>query len=230
MHVPDLYKHSESGVNDQYRCKCGKPMSHATGACPNCGSLGPHSFIGKNAAVNSTGGTGPARHGKNSYSEYAGRPHVAERPAEYPPAAHAEDNLPGDYSHIGPHVHEEADYRFPAGMRSHSPLLDLIRSLDDAQKSGGKTGKDSRRGYVEDDEREINVHPCDNDYVADEEKEKDREQPRREGNSSTLSTIISIVLVLAMVILIIYVINNYEELTRWLASPTVPEVLKPPVE
>jgi hypothetical protein len=45
-----------------------------------------------------------------------------------------------------------------------------------------------------------------------------------------MSTVISIILVIVLLIAAIYVINNFEEITTWLASPTVPEFFQPSAE
>lgn len=208
----------------QYRCKCGKAIYYPNEKCPDCGSLGPHNFTGRSvAAVESADVPKPLRHREAYIPELIDRPPAA-RPEKY--SAPPEDNTPVEPRHSGGRAFEEDDSRFPAGMRSHSPILDHIRHLEgESKESKKKAPREKSREYEEQDEE----RPV---YLSDrfEDEEKEKEQPRPSGNGGIASTIISIVLVLALVIAALYVINNFEEITRWLASPTVPEFLKPSAE
>ncbi len=208
----------------QFRCKCGKAMAYANERCPDCGSLGPHSFMGKGVPVaESTDIPEPARHRESHASEYVDRREPAVSPDLIPPA---EDHISDRMPHSGGRAFEENDSSFPAGMRSHSPMLDHIRILDSDQIETKKhPGKSAQSRHLEEEERHP-AYPYDNDEGTAGEKE----QAQPPDNGRIVSTIISVVLVLALLIATIYVINNFEEITKWLASPTVPEYTQPPVE
>lgn len=212
-------------MDTQFRCKCGKPMSYANESCPDCGSLGPHVFMGKSSAPAESDDIPRSTRHRESYTpEYVERPHPAARPERYsiPP----EDDVPVEPRHSTGIMNDNDDSRFPAGMRSHSPILDHIRNIDGEQKETKKRTEQARPHYHE-GRIEHRSSYSDND---DAEEEHKKENKHESSNSGIVSTIISIVLVLALVIAAVYVINNYEEITKWLASPTVPEVFKPSAE
>lgn len=211
-------------METQYRCKCGRAIFLPNEKCPDCGSLGPHNFTGKSAAIaESTDIPRPSRHRDSYTPEFLDRPQPAARPEKY--SAPPVDDTPTEPRHSGGRAFEEDDSMFPAGMRSHSPILDHIRNLEGEEKETRK--KAHREESREHREREEETAYS---YTSDEDEEKLKEQPKPSGNGGIASTIISIVLVLALVIAALYVINNFEEITKWLASPTVPEVFKPSAE
>jgi hypothetical protein len=198
-------------------------MPSANGLCPDCGSLGPHLFTGNTAApVEPSDMPKTARHRESYTPEFVERPQPAPRPERYvsPPP----EDIPPEPRHTSGRMHDDDDSRFPVGMRSHSPILDHIRDLDNVQTTSKKrVEKDRPRDYGEREEERSNYS-----YSGDEEKEK--EQPEPASNGGIVSIIVSVVLVLALVIAAIYVINNYDEISKWLASPTIPEVFKPSAE
>ena len=216
-------------MDSQYRCKCGKPLTLPNEKCPDCGSLGPHNFMGRSAPIaESTDIPRPSRHRESYTPEYEERPQPPARQERY--SAPPVDDIPAEARHSGGRAFEEDDSRFPAGMRSHSPILDHIRNLDGEQKeTKKKAAKEKPREYEDRYEEPEERRPA-YSYDGDEETEKAKEQPKPSGNGGLVSTIISIILVLALVIAAIYVINNYDEITKWLASPTVPEVFRPSAE
>jgi hypothetical protein len=210
-------------LDAQFRCKCGKPMPSANGLCSDCGSLGPHIFTGNTAApVEPSDMPRGARHRESYTPEFVERPQPASRPERY--VAPPPEDIPPEPRHASGRMHDDDDSRFPVGMRSHSPILDHIRDLDNVQTTSKKhTEKERPRDYGERDEEQSNYS-----YSGDEDREQ--EQPEPAGNGGIVSIIASVVLMLALVIAAIYVINNYDEISRWLASPTVPEIFKPSAE
>jgi peroxiredoxin len=60
-----------------------------------------------------------------------------------------------------------------------------------------------------------------------EEDEDGEQQPAGVNTRSLVTTAISIILIVSLIIGFIYIYNNFDEITRWLASPTVPEVIRP---
>lgn len=207
----------------QFRCKCGKAIYSPNEKCPDCGSLGPHNFMGRNAArAESTDIPRPSRHRDGYTPKLVDHPQPAARPEKY--SALPVDGTPAEPRRSGGRAFEEDDSRFPAGMRSHSPILDHIRNLEgEGQETRKKSPREESLKYREIDE----VKPA---YPYDSDEDEEKEQPKPSNNGGITSTIISIVLVLALVIAALYVINNFEEITQWLASPTVPEFLKPSPE
>lgn len=192
-------------------------MASVNEPCSGCGSLGPHAFLGESAAPSepadgSRRKEGPA-HG------YAGRPQSAIRPEQHsPPPA---DDVPAEAKRPAGRPHDDDDSRFPAGMRSRSPILDHIRDLDNVQGEPKKrTGKSRPAEYEERAEHRSS-------YSYSDDKSTEQEQPQPDSNGGIGTTIISVVLVIVLVIAAIYIINNFDEITKWLASPTVPEVFKP---
>ena len=199
-------------------------MSYANKQCPDCGSLGPHAFAGKGLPVaESADIPEPIRHRESHAPEYVDSREHATSPDLPPPA---EDHISAMPPHSGGRAFEEEDSSFPAGMRSHSPMLDHIRVLDSDQTDTKRhTDKSTLRRHMEQAEQHPVYH-----YDIDEDEAGEKEQPQPSDNGRIVSTIISVVLVLALLIATIYVINNFEEITKWLASPTVPEYTQPPVE
>ena len=209
----------------QYQCKCGKAMMSANEQCPDCGSLGPHLFMGKNAPViESADIPGTVRHKESFASGYADIRESVVSP-DRPPAS-AEEHTPAKSSHSGGRVFEEDDSSFPAGMRPHSPMLDHIRRLDEEETEIKKYPEKSRQHRDTEQEEQQPLYPRD----SDAETAGEQEQPQPSENSSIVPTIISIVLVIILLITTLYVINNFEEITQWLSSPTVPESIQPPTE
>ncbi|MGA2158062.1 MAG: hypothetical protein ABSG90_02465 [Dehalococcoidia bacterium] len=210
-------------MESQFRCKCGNPVSSINQLCSECGSLGPHLFSGK------TGDTAEQSRG----SQFAARKdsYPAERVERREPPARFESSGGGEAVDIAPESSprmrgggggsDDDDIRFPAGMRSRSPILDHIEDMGDdydEKQSRKRRGKDSESEY-EDDSEEI----VDDEYV---DEEQDEGEPQKKGMSVT-AIVASIVLVLLLIAAAIYVYYNFDSLTAWLASPTVPETIKP---
>ena len=118
-------------------------------------------------------------------------------------------------------IHDsEDDSKFPIGMRPRSPILDYVEDMDE---SGDKEPK---RRYKREDDRDSEDESDDDDrYLPYDDGERVKPAPEKPNNTMTI--IVSIILVLLLIIAAIYVINNYDELSKWLASPTVPEIFKP---
>lgn len=213
-------------MDAQFRCKCGKPMPSATGLCSDCGSLGPHAFTGNTAAPVEPADMPKTARRRESYTpEFVERPQPAPRPERYsPPPPPSPDDVPAEPRHSFGRAHEDEDSRFPAGMRSHSPILDHIRDLDNVQTPAKKrVEKERPHDYEERDEQKSS-------YSDSSDEDSEQERPGPAGNGGIVSIIVSVVLVLALVIAAIYVINNFDEISKWLASPTIPEVFKPSAE
>ncbi|RPJ63643.1 MAG: hypothetical protein EHM12_01795 [Dehalococcoidia bacterium] len=223
-------------MDSQFRCgKCSQPISSKYSKCLACGSLGPHVFSGSvGSAIE--GGT-PVEHGPKRRDTYPAelvdrqKPHISQPPERFQQAA------PADIPSEGPHPyssHEiDDDSRFPAGMRHRSPILDYVEDVDassDKRSEKRRYRKESDRDT--EDEPENNIRYRSRDDENDEEDEEGEEgehlrKPADEKPNNTLAWVIGIILVLALVIAAIYAINNYEELSKWLASPTLPEIFKP---
>jgi hypothetical protein len=210
-------------LDSQFRCgKCGKPISSKYAKCLDCGSLGPHTFSG--SVGSSVDGGPPVAHPPKRRDTYPAE--QIDRPQ--PPVAHPHERYeaaePMGISDEPPRSHpihdSEDDSKFPAGMRPRSPILDYVEDMDASEN------KEPKRRYKREDDRDSEDESDDNDrYLSDDDDQ--REKPAPEKPNNTLTIVISIILVLLLIIAAIYVINNYEELTKWLASPTVPEIFKP---
>ena len=204
-------------MDSQLRCgKCRKPVSSKYDKCLECGFLGPHSFHAQeDSAVEGGIPISPAR----------SRGHFpADRIEKPPPHTHGDSYTAPDpidipvESHPSHHTPDfEDNSRFPAGMRSRSPILDHIDVMDksDDRQPRKRHDKDSGRDYMEDDD------------IYSSHDEDQEEKPLDSSPNNMVTIIVSVTLILLLIIAIIYIINNYEELTKWLASPTIPEIFKP---
>ena len=210
-------------MDSQFRCgKCGKPISSKYAKCLDCGSLGPHTF---SVSVGSPVDGGPpvanTPRRRDTYpAEQIDRPQPAvAHPHERYEAAEPMDS-PDEPPRSHPIHDSEDDSRFPVGMRPRSPILDYVEDMD------ASSDKEPKRHSKKEDDRDSEDESDDDDrYLSNDDDQ--REKPAPEKPNNTLTIIISIILVLLLIIAAIYVINNYEELTKWLASPTVPEIFKP---
>ncbi|MBN1375051.1 MAG: hypothetical protein JXA01_02725 [Dehalococcoidia bacterium] len=226
-------------MDSQFRCgKCGKPISSKFSKCLDCGSLGPHTFTGSTGSA--LEGGPPADHKpvrRDSYpAERVDRP---QPPASHLPAKY--DEAPVDIEAASPHEHPlplhdmEEDTKFPAGMRSRSPILDYVDDMDttydeDEAKKRRKKERDRDRDDEDEEDEDEDENEEDDDEDEDDEEELKRKRHSKtsaESPSSAVPWVVGIILILALIIATIYVINNFEELTRWLASPTIPEFFKP---
>ena len=213
----------EISLDSQFRCgKCAKPVSSKYTKCLDCGFLGPHTF---NASVGGVleGGPPVARPPKRRDTYPAELVDKPQPPVSRPPERY-QAAQPMEIAEDTPRPHAsheiDDDTRFPVGMRHRSPILDYVDNVDESEDNEPK-----RRSNREDD-RDSEDEPDEDDrYISDDEDRRERPTPEKPDNTVTL--IISIVLILLLAIAAIYVINNYDALTKWLASPTVPEIFKP---
>lgn len=187
-------------------------MSSAHQQCTHCGSLGPHSFLEKGATP-----VEPAEEHRTSRHKESYIPEYVESPEKQ--ASSPVDDAPAIHRHNSGRIHVEDDSSFPAGMRSHSPILDHIRRLDGEEQEEAEKPRSYRERT---------------DYFSDsrvnDEDESQPEEPQASESNNMVAIIVGVVLVLALLITAVYVINNFEEITTWLASPTVPEFYKPSAE
>lgn len=216
-------------MDSQFRCgKCSKPISSKYAKCPGCGSLGPHTFTG--SPDSSVEGGLPAEHkpGRRDYpAELVDRqPSHAPHPPEKfkaPEPVDISDDVPQPHAHP---IHDVEDgSRFPAGMKTRSPILNYVEDMDESsEKPEGKKRRRRDRDTEEDDE--VRYKSRDEDEDEDEDENEQQEKHASEEPNDSLTWVIGIILVLILIIAAIYAINNYEELTKWLASPTVPDIFK----
>ncbi len=192
-------------METQFRCKCGNPMPSINQKCDACGSLGPHDFVNRTESA-AGASAGPAAGRRESFTPSAGG-FVDAGPVDI--ADEAPSRMRGS--------REDDEDKFPAGIRRRSPMLDHIEDMDRLEEKEYKKGK--RRDEDEDFEAEY-------EDESDEEEEEE-EQPERSKGGSLTTIIVSVILVILLILLAMYVINNYDTITKWLASPTVPEVFKP---
>jgi peroxiredoxin len=123
--------------------------------------------------------------------------------------------------------HDADDSRFPAGMRHRSPILDHIEDMDSGEQKEPK--KRQRKEREQDEEYDFDKKPAAKKHYRDflEEDENEEQQPAGVNTRSLVTTAISIILIVSLIIGFFYIYNNFDEMTRWLASPTVPEAVRP---
>jgi hypothetical protein len=211
-------------LDSQFRCgKCARPISSKFTKCLECGYLGPHTF-NTSAGAAIEGGPPAARPPKRRDTYPADQidrpsPNVTRPPERF------EAMEPADVAEERPRAHAtheiDDDNKFPVGMRPRSPILDYVEHVDGIES----TDERRRPGRESEDDSDDRSEERERFSSTDEGEERVKPAPGKPNN--TLTLIISIILILLLAIAAIYVINNYEELTKWLASPTVPEVFKP---
>jgi peroxiredoxin len=120
--------------------------------------------------------------------------------------------------------HDDDDSRFPVGMRSRSPILDHIDDMDRSDKKETK----KRVKKEKEEERDFEERPAGKkpftEFVEDDEEP---EKPKKSNTGGLVTTVIGIALVVLLIIGVNYIYNNFDDITRWLASPTVPEMIRP---
>ena len=205
-------------MDSQFRCgKCCKPVSSKYNKCLSCGYLGPHTFGSETSA--GPGATLP------EYANGRSERYTRGEPAGHLPHSERHENLPatepeaiaGERSR---HEHIiEDDSRFPAGMRSRSPILDHIEEIDQYDKKPAK-----KHGSKYSDRDSSSEFEDAGQYGSYEESE---EKPENENSNRMVTIIVSVTLILVLAIAAVYIINNFDELTKWLASPTISEFFKP---
>jgi hypothetical protein len=116
---------------------------------------------------------------------------------------------------------------FPAGMRHRSPILDHIEDMDSGEKKEPKKRQRKEREQAE--EFDFDEKPAAKKHYKDflEEDEDAELQPAPVNTRSLVTTGISIILIVILILGAMYIYNNFDEITRWLASPTVPEAIRP---
>jgi len=212
-------------LDSQFRCgKCGKPISSKFTKCLDCGSLGPHTY---NAPAD-----GPAEIGRSPQSPQRREPSPSDRGERQGPAARPERySEPMDISAEPPSRsvgrHDADDSRFPAGMRHRSPILDHIEEMDSGEQKEPK--KRQRKARERDEEYDFDEKPSSKKHYKDflEEDEDGEQHPSGVNTRSMVTTAVSIILIVLLIMGVFYVYNNFDDITRWLASPTVPEAVRP---
>lgn len=219
-------------MDSQFRCsKCSRPISSKYAKCLDCGSLGPHIFTGSPDAAIEAGPAVDRKPGRRDYpAELVDRqpPHATHAPERYEGPAPLDTAEDVAHTHSRP-VELDEESRFPAGMKSRSPILDYVEDIDEEDDDVIRE-KRRRRDRDEEEDEEDRSESVEDEEEEEEEEDEDEDRRRKRTapeKSNTAAWIVGIVLVLALIIAAIYVINNYEELTRWLASPTIPNVFKP---
>ena len=213
-------------MDSQFRCKCGKQMAYSNEPCKDCGSLGPHSYAGQPGppAVTTQGppqqghpGNIPVDRGERQSPASAGR----EGPANFEPVADVSPRRGG--SRRG-----EDDSRFPVGISRRAEILDHIEDMD--REDGKEPAKQKKKAKEREDdgdwdsgERPDRERPFESFLDGGEEDEK----PLKRKSGGTAATVISIILVIALIVGAIYIYNNFDDLTLWLAAPTIPETIRP---
>jgi hypothetical protein len=209
-------------LESQFRCgKCGKPISSKYTKCLDCGSLGPHTFSGS-AGSSIEGGppVSPPPKRRDSYpAERIDRPEPPpSRPERYVTPEPAD--IPSEPARSLPSRDFEDDSRFPVGMRSRSPILDYVENIDESseEKPGRKRDRDRDEDYAD----------VSDDNMRGVQDDDDQEvRTSQASQNSTVTLIVSITLILILIVAVLYVFNNFDAMTKWLASPTIPDVLKP---
>ena len=215
-------------MDSQFRCgKCGKPISSKFTKCLDCGSLGPHTYNAPAAGPIETGGRG-------TQSPQRRDPSPTDRGEGQSPTARAERysepmNMPVEPPSRSGGRHDADDSLFPAGMRHRSPILDHIENMDSGEQKEPK--KRQRKEREQEEDYGFDEKPAAKKHYKDFlEEDEDRErQPARTDSRSLVTTAISIILIVILIMGAIYIYNNFDEVTRWLSSPTIPEVVRPQV-
>ena len=212
-------------MDSQFRCgKCGKPISSKFTKCIDCGSLGPHTY---NAPA-----AGPTESGHGAQSPQRRDSAPADRGERQAPSARNERysepmDIPAEPPSRSAGRHDADDSRFPAGMRHRSPILDHIEEMDSGEQKEPK--KRQRKEREQDDEYDYDEKTPSKKHYKDflDEDEDGEQQPAGLNSRSLVTTAVSIILIVILIIGVVYVYNNFDDITRWLSSPTIPEVIRP---
>jgi hypothetical protein len=205
-------------LESQFRCgKCGKPLASKYSKCLECGYLGPHNFNSLDAPPIEEASSSRAPRRKDTYPAERLAPEQPFTPPHERFETSGAVDLPPE-----PPVHsahdEGEDSRFPAGMRSRSPIL---RDIEDIDRYEEKETKNSSRN-MEPDSKESSEDTSDYGTYGSEQ-----EGPSRKRPNNRVTMIVSITLVLILIVAAIYILGNFDDVTRWLASPTIPNVVRP---
>jgi len=212
-------------LDNQFRCgKCGKPISSKFTKCIDCGSLGPHTY---NAPA-----TGPIETGHGAQSPQRRGTSPADRGEGQSSTARSERysepmDIPAEPPSRSAGRHDADDSRFPAGMRHRSPILDHIENMDSGEQKEPK--KRQRKERDQEEEYGFDEKPAAKKHYKDflDEDEEGERQPAGAGSRSLVTTAVGIILVVILIMGAIYIYNNFDEITRWLSSPTIPEAVRP---
>jgi len=215
-------------LDSQFRCKCGKPMAYSNEPCKDCGSLGPHSYVGKAGPPAVTTQGPPQQRPSESI-------HV-DRGERQPPAAAGRESHASfesvdiaDVEPRGGRGHRGEDGSgFPVGISRRAEILDHIDGMEkDDRKEPAKRQKKARVREANDDwdtgERPARERHFESFLDEGEEEEK----PRKSKPGGIAGTVISIILIVALIVGALYAYNNQEEISSWLMIPTTPETVPP---
>lgn len=202
-------------------------MAYSNEPCKFCGSLGPHIFTGKS----SPGSDMPA---DETLQQRA--PGPANGANRTPPSQPKGDQfgIAGSASTADPSLHlshtPKEEMEIPVNIYPRSPMLEHIDEMDSYER------KESKKRHGKNDDREYSDKFNDS-YESKQESsrkksfvEDEEERTQRSSARNIVIPIISTGLMLLLVIATIYVVNNFEAVTKWLAAPTVPEVFQPSEE
>jgi peroxiredoxin len=120
------------------------------------------------------------------------------------------------------------DSRFPVGISRRAEILNHIEEMDrEGGKEPAKRQKKAREREADEvwDRGERPAGERDFESFLDEGEEE--EKPRKSKAGGIAATVISIVLIIVLVFGALYIYNNFDDVTKWLAAPTVPETIKP---
>ncbi len=208
-------------MDKEFRCgQCGKPISSKYTKCQDCGSLGPHTYDAP------PGGPSESSHAPQAPSLRRGDSFPAEKVERQQPAGQLQRfSGPMDIQAESPSLshgrHDDDDSHFPVGMRPRSPILDHIEDMDRGEpKKRGKKEKEEERDFEEKPSGKKHF----TEFVEDDEEP---EKPEKDNTGVLVTAIISIALLVLLIIGVNYVYNNFDDITRWLATPTVPEMVRP---
>ncbi|MDD5493774.1 MAG: redoxin domain-containing protein [Dehalococcoidia bacterium] len=194
-------------------------MASQVSRCPDCGYLGPHQFVGKPESADDSSSETPQvkrpvrGRGKEFNPEAFGKEppaRMADRFIDSGPDAPVEfaDAEPGN----------QGRPKVPFNIRKSNEALDAALGID---KTGKKRPRKDRYKAGEFDY----IDKSDDEYTSEYDEAEDEKEGKGKGRGST--AIISIVLVIILVIGAVYVINNFEEVNKWLMNPTIPEFFQP---
>jgi len=194
-------------------------MASQVSRCPDCGYLGPHQFVGKPEGVDDSSAETPQvkRPGRGRGNEF--NPGAS---GKEPPARVADrfidsgPDTPVEFTESEPGNKDRQ--KAPFNIRKSNEALDTALGID---RTGKKRSRKDRYKEAEFDY----LDKSDDTYESEYDEAEDEKEGKGKGRGS--SAIISIVLVIILVIGAIYVINNFEEVNKWLMNPTIPEFFQP---
>lgn len=214
-------------MDSQFRCgKCDKPIPSKFTKCLDCGFLGPHNYSSATAGPADMGGRGasPPQRRDPGPEDRGERPGPAARPERYSEPL----DIPAEPPSRPAGRHDSDDSRFPAGMRHRSPILDHIEEMDYGEQKEPKKRQKKEREQAE--EYDFDEKPAAKKHYRDfleEEGETEERKPAGIDKRGLATAAVSMVLIVLLVMGAMYVYNNFDDITRWLATPTIPEAVRP---